>query len=200
MQNIEDVPHTKKNEDGHLTGALNYRLICNMFIRAQRAKEEGLKGIVFCMFLAVSLMANGEVTTLNHEDVPSDVLTTIQSYSTRTIEMMNKGGAKDFDYSENSVKFLSAVIDEEGPTYSEKAKSILPSVWGAYFGDALIKKYGGKWVKLGNSYAVLIDDSQFLFPMVRVEKHIANGTQDSIYSMYLAVASMNEIADKIEKP
>jgi hypothetical protein len=160
-----------------------------------------MKKIILLILLAVSYLANGEESKLNYEKVPNDVMESINAYSARTLVMMKKGGVKDFDYSEKSVKFLSEVIDEEGPTYSEKAKEMLPTIWGAYFGDALIKKYGGEWIKLGNTYAVLIDQSQFVFPMGKVEKHIINGKEDSIYGMYLVAATkVDQLIESIEKP
>ena len=126
---------------------------------------------------------------MKHDPVEPDILQSIQGYSKRTIEMMTQGGAADFDYSEKSVKFLSGVIDEEGPTYSDKAKQMLPTVWGSYLGDAIIKKYGGKWVKFGSDYGVLVDGKNLSFPMTKVAKHIANGQVDSIYAFYVVAGA-----------
>lgn len=160
-----------------------------------------MKKVILSIFLVISFIARVEAAELKYEEVPNDVMESIKSYSARTLVMMNKGGAENFDYSERSVKFLSEVIDEEGPTYSEKTRNMLPTIWGAYFGDALIKKYGGKWVKFGSSYAVLINDSQIVFPMAKVDKHISNGKEDSIYGLYLVSATTaDEISKQLEKP
>lgn len=148
-----------------------------------------MKRILIALLMLLSFSVHGEEKKLEYTEIPEDVLNSINAYSARTLVMMEQGGAENFDYSEDSVKFLSSVIDEEGPTYSEKAKSMLPSVWGSYLGDALIKKYSGKWVQFGNSYGVLIGESKLLFPMAKVEKHIENGSADSIYALYLVAGS-----------
>jgi hypothetical protein len=160
-----------------------------------------MKYFISVIFVMVSLCAYGEVSKLDYEEIPPDALESINSYSARTVAMMKQGGAAEFDYSEKSVKFLSGVIDDEGPTYSEKARNMLPTIWGAYLGDAIIKKHGGKWVKFANSYAVMVNQSGVLFPMSKVDKHISNGKEDSIYGLYLLAGENAEnIAEALEKP
>lgn len=127
-----------------------------------------------------------------------DKLAKVRSYANHTIETFIANGVSDFDYSEKSVKFMSEVIDQERPTYSDKAKNRLPTLWGSYYGEALIKRYGGNWVVAGNGwYAVQLDNGHMLLPMLRVDKHILNGREDSIYAQYLSVEIVQKGINKV---
>lgn len=124
-------------------------------------------------------------------DLTKDQLSTVQRYASSTVETFNSNGMAGFDYSENSVKLMSELIDKERTGYSERVKNILPTLWGSYLGEALIKRYGGKWVIMGNgSYAISLNNGHFLWPMARVEKHVTNGTEDSIYAQYMSIEIM----------
>lgn len=129
---------------------------------------------------------------MNVTVVPADMLAKVRGYAENSIERFRDNGVSDFDYSEKSVEFMSEIIDQEGPGYSEKAKNMLPTLWGSYYGEALIKRYGGSWVIAGNGrYAVKLNNGHLIFPMLRVDMHINNGRQDSIYAQYLSIASIN---------
>ncbi|WP_444893309.1 hypothetical protein ACJJIE_01690 [Microbulbifer sp. TRSA001] len=122
------------------------------------------------------------------QPLSKEELTQVQDYGAGTVSSFIKNGVQGFDYSEKSVKFLSEVIDREGPTYSERAKNMLPTLWGAYYGEALLKRYQGNWVKLGDgSYSVKLKNGYVIKPMLRLDKHISFGHKEAIYAQYLTI-------------
>ena len=148
---------------------------------------------IFCVLLTFNLSA--EERFLSYDDIPQEILTRIKNGSTHTVAQMKSQGVTQFEYDEDSVKFLSNVITDERLHLSEQAKRILPEVWGAYLGETLIRKLGGKWVKIGDRYGVLIGKSHIAFPLDKVHKHIVNGEIDSIYGFYLTTIKIaNDLA------
>lgn len=124
----------------------------------------------------------------------------IQKYSTYTVTNMRERGMADFDYDRKSVDFLSDVLDKKGRGYSEQAKNVLPTLWGSYLGDALIKTYGGSWVIMGDgSYGVKLKNEQLLFPITRVGKHINSGPEYAILAMFDAVTTVETMQVDLPK-
>jgi hypothetical protein len=158
-------------------------------------KDLKLKTVYLILFILLAFNLSAEERFLGYDDVPQEILTRIKEGSTHTVTQMKSQGITQFGYNEDSVKFLSNVITDERLQLSEQAKSILPEVWGAYLGEVLIRKLGGKWVKLGDRYGVLIGKSHISFPLNKVHKHIVNGEIDSIYGFYITtVKTANDLA------
>ena len=135
---------------------------------------------------------------LKTSEVTAEELEQLKVYAEKTVDMMVNGGIESFNYSEDSVFVLSQVIDREREGYSDKAKSVLPVVWGAYLGAAIIKKYDGKWVKMGDgSYGINVQSGQYVFPMMRVHKHIHNGSEDAIIALYQSIVEAQKKIDDI---
>ena len=146
------------------------------------------------LFFLTSFHLQAEERFLSHEKVPQNILSKIKEGSEHTVSQMRDQGVSNFDYNEVSVKFLSEVITDERLRLSENAKRILPELWGAFLGEVIIKELGGKWVKLGDQYAVLVSDSHICFPLNKVHEQIVNGEIDSIYGFYLSTVKIaNEI-------
>ncbi|WP_188150886.1 hypothetical protein [Teredinibacter waterburyi] len=144
---------------------------------------------ILVVLILFSTLAFGGAVSLEFEELSSEDLGDLHRYAEQTVSMMRKNIGDDFGYNEDSIKKLSDVIDREGPTYSDQAKNVLPTVWGAFLGEAIIRKYGGKWVKYENSYGVLIEERSLWFPLEKVMKHIENGKEDSIYALYLVAGN-----------
>ncbi|GAA0348715.1 hypothetical protein GCM10009092_11360 [Bowmanella denitrificans] len=151
--------------------------------------------IIFFVFLTFNLSAGERF--LNYDDVPQQILERIKEGANHTITQMHSQGVTAFDYNEDSVRLLSDIITNERLHLSEQAKMLLPEIWGAYLGEVLIRKLGGKWVKLGDQYGVIIGKSHICFPLNKVHKQIVNGEVDSIYGFYLStVKTANALAEQ----
>lgn len=110
-----------------------------------------------------------------------------------TIKTFKDKVNSDFGLNKKSVVKLSEILDEEGASYSDKAKSVFPTVFGAYLGQAMISEYGGKWQKSGdNDFVIHLNSGQYAFPALRVYKHIVNGNEDSILALYESIPMMQQ--------
>ena len=148
---------------------------------------------VFAMLFSASL-ALGE-TSLKYPDLGAEDVAQINAYAEKVVASMQKNATLDFSFDEKSVKYLSDVISNEGKSYSDKAKEVLPTMYGSYLGAAIIKKYGGKWVNVeGVGYGVMVDESNISFPFNKVTKNIENGPEDSIYTLYMNANNMKKFA------
>ena len=150
-----------------------------------------MRKIFFYLTLALSLFVTAEENPVNYRVTSSNEAAALNQYAEKTVSIFKAGPKPDFGYDEPSVKFLSDTLSKERASYSQKAKEALPDIFGSYLGAALIKQYGGAWVYVeGMGYAVLFEESRFVFPMNRVSKHIKTGDQVSIYSLYVAIPEL----------
>lgn len=168
-----------------------------------------IKSVIFTLFLLSSLSASsGEFETIKREPSPSEqkeletlLKTTelspievkeINDLAEDTIKSLSKA-LSNFDYTEESVSKLSTFIDQAFQQISEDKKVGLATKWGCYLGNALIKNYQGKWVKMGDgSYGVHLNNGHYLFPIRRVYKHLYNGQEDSILALFKSVVQVDE--------
>ena len=98
--------------------------------------------------------------------------------------------SSDFGFNEASVKALSQMIDAERSSYSEEFKAKLTVVLGCYLGQALITKNGGEWLVMGDgSFAVALTGGQIIWPISRVNQQLQEGSDRSIYALYLTAQS-----------
>ena len=121
-------------------------------------------------------------------DLPELDLERMKKYSNTTVNHFVSNGVADFNYSEKSVKFMSEIIDTEGQKYPAKNKEKLTYYWGAYYAEALIKSYGGKWVQTKDEqYIVKLDNGMYVFPFTRIDKHFHLGHEYAIYAQYSSI-------------
>ena len=172
-----------------------------------------MKKIILIMILALgSTSFAGETQTTTREatssekkaleeilkstDISKEEESEINELSSIAIDSMKVKGYENFDYSEASVEKLSRSIDEAYP-FSDKVIQTLPSIWGAYLGNALVKNFKGKWAKMGDgSYGVILPSGYTLFPINRAYKHAAKGPEDSIFALYKSVQQINNTLSK----
>ena len=129
---------------------------------------------------------------LKTTEITSTQENVINDLALQTIELMKKVGYSDFDYSESSVEKLAEFIDKTSP-YNEQDAFDLAESFGSYLGNALIKKYNGKWLVMGDgTFGVNLPSGHYLFPMKRAFKHMMNGQEDSIFAMYKSIEIMGE--------
>ena len=68
--------------------------------------------------------------------------------------------------------------------YDREFKKKLIYEFGSYFGQCVIKAYGGEWQRKDGRLGININDDNWVFPYERVKQHLENGDNDSIYSFY----------------
>lgn len=151
------------------------------------------------MFAIIAMLFSSSAAfggaALKYPDLSAEEVDQINNYAEKVVASMQKNANPDFSFDEKSVRFLSEVISNEGKTYSDKAKEMLPTMYGSYLGAAIIKKYDGKWINVeGVGYGVIVDESNISFPFNKVKKHIENGEEDSIYALYMNANNMKKLS------
>ncbi len=64
----------------------------------------------------------------------------------------------------------------------------LTQTLGSYFGECIIREYGGSWKLVQGSWCVMFDNSNGVFPFAKVEKHLRYGADDSVLGLYNSIA------------
>ena len=60
----------------------------------------------------------------------------------------------------------------------------LVSTLGSFFGECIVHTYGGEWSQDENGWCVQFDENDAAFPFAKIEKHLRNGPEDSVLSMF----------------
>ena len=97
------------------------------------------------------------------------------------------------DYDERSVEWLDGYIERNRETWDESTRERLGSVLGSFLGECVRANYGGTWEMTENGLAIVFDDGNGVFPFNKINKHIANGPDDSIASFYSTIGVLRTI-------
>lgn len=145
-----------------------------------------MKNLFFVIGIILLASFSCNATEMKFAVVDAEQVAQIDRYAEKVIGIMQSNGYAEFGYDEKSVQALSETLTKERTSYSDQAKEVLPVIYGAYLGSAIIKKYGGKWVNVDSfGFGIMIDEYNVVFPLNKVAKHIENGEQDAIYSLYV---------------
>jgi hypothetical protein len=111
----------------------------------------------------------------------------IKANAEMTIEKLRPVSGIDFGYTPESVEWLDGYIERlrlSGQFDSEDAREALVGVLGSFFGECIIRCYGGAWVEQEGVWSVAFDDRNGVFPFAKVARQLENGLEDSIWSMF----------------
>lgn len=138
--------------------------------------------------LFLSSLSIADQPVFKGSQVDEKMLAIINNSAQLIINRMGELGIPNFDYSENSVKQLSDLINSDVGKLSERGMEASVIGYGSYFGSAIINRFGGEWVQMEDGEIFIIIDKKLrIQPFNRVAKQLENGEEDSIYSLYLAV-------------
>lgn len=108
----------------------------------------------------------------------------------------------ELDFSVDSLRVTEQLLElgRNGIEQSDTALRTLATIWGAYVGEVLRRRWGGEWLfpeegPFRNKVCLVIHDMKdpsavreiTLFPIDRVYKQLANGIEDGIWSYACAV-------------
>jgi hypothetical protein len=82
-------------------------------------------------------------------------------------------------------------------------KTGLINTIGSYLGQCIIETYCGEWAIKNGALGIDFGDNNWVFPFNKVEKHLANGAEDSIYSFFNCIPlvfNRRVIIHPIKKP
>jgi hypothetical protein len=87
-------------------------------------------------------------------------------------------------YDRASVEWVDGYIERIRPNLEESALLGLSNSIGAFLGECIIANHGGQWRASEGSWGVYFDEESAAYPVTKVQKHLLNGSGDSILSFY----------------
>jgi hypothetical protein len=98
--------------------------------------------------------------------------------------LVNRSKDVVLDYSDDSIRWLDERITKRRENLEAKGLAQSAILFGSYLGEAIVRRFKGTWVKVGDEPAVLVNGRSLLFPMGQVMSQIQQGQRCSIYSFY----------------
>jgi hypothetical protein len=103
------------------------------------------------------------------------------------------------DYGVVALGWLEAYIDQRRKTATNVEKRWMIEAVGSYFGESLVKAYGGVWDEKREELAVrMVDGKVNAFPLIKVAKFLSAGTSESFLRLFLTIPQMTKRA--LERP
>lgn len=88
------------------------------------------------------------------------------------------------NYDRASVEWIDGYIERTRPNLDGPAVLGLSNSIGAFLGECIIANHGGQWRESEGAWGVYFDEENAAYPFAKVEKHLLNGSGDSILSFY----------------
>jgi len=101
--------------------------------------------------------------------------------------------AQELGFDQRSVEWLDGYIERNRESWDAEMAKSLGGTLGSFLGECIRVNFGGAWVMTEYGLAVQFGDEQNAFPFNKINKHIANGSEDSIASFYSSIAALQNI-------
>ena len=88
------------------------------------------------------------------------------------------------DYDEKSVEWLDGYIERNRKDFDEETIKKMTSIFGSFLGECIRRNFGGEWKKSENGVGVIFYSKNAVYPFAKTEKHLRNGSEDSIVGLY----------------
>ena len=113
---------------------------------------------------------------------------------------IGEGYNKVFDFSDESVRSVSEILDYYHEMYHDVDNNIIKEqpntfahIWGVYVGEVLKRNYAPNWTWERGEYGLVLakNESNMVNPVGKAYKHITNGGDDGIAGFFtVAIAIM----------
>jgi hypothetical protein len=91
-------------------------------------------------------------------------------------------------YNDEGVKFLEVYIEYSRTKVADDEWVKLINSCGAFLGQSIIAKYGGRWVRDDKAKMIIeLDAYNKISPFEKVIKQFNNGLADSVHTVYMAI-------------
>jgi hypothetical protein len=90
----------------------------------------------------------------------------------------------DLGYDRESVEWIDGYIERNRLTWDSATKESLGSVLGSFLGECFRRNFDADWEMDDHGLAIVFPDGNKAFPFNRVNKQIAEGAEESIFSFY----------------
>ncbi|MBA3694799.1 MAG: hypothetical protein H0W77_15445 [Acidobacteria bacterium] len=88
------------------------------------------------------------------------------------------------DYDEKSVEWLDGYIKRNRKDFDEKTVEKMTNILGSFLGECIRRNFGGEWKISENGFGIIFDSKNAVYPFAKTEKHLRNGSEDSIVGLY----------------
>ena len=104
------------------------------------------------------------------------------------IENLSQHAGFTLGFNEESVAYIDGFIERQRASEGFEPGGLINTI-GSFLGECMCKELGGEWKMQSNGQlAVEFSSGNAAFPFNKVEKHFANGAEDSILSFYQSTA------------
>jgi hypothetical protein len=101
--------------------------------------------------------------------------------------------AEDLAFDQRSVQWIDGYIQRNRESWDAATAKSLGGTLGSFLGECIRANFGGEWEMTEYGMAIVFDDQNNVFPFNKINKHIANGEEDSIASFYDTIAALRGI-------
>jgi hypothetical protein len=115
----------------------------------------------------------------------------------QAIEKLLENNNVPVDYGVTSLSWLEMYIVQQRKTATNVQKRWLIEAIGSYFGEALVKAYGGVWDEKREELAIrMVDGKLNAFPLIKVKvaKFLSAGESESFVRLFLLIPAMKKQA------
>ena len=95
---------------------------------------------------------------------------------------------RDLSYDAGGIQLLDQLIEDQRSQGVPATDAFVEGI-GAFFGEVLLRQFGGEWIVHKERFCVLLDDKNGVFPLDKVARQWANGRAggDSVLGTYDSV-------------
>jgi hypothetical protein len=87
-------------------------------------------------------------------------------------------------YDRASVEWMDGYIERVRPTLDKSSVDGLANSIGSFLGECIIATHGGTWREADGTWGVYFDEENAAYPFAKAQKHLLNGSEDSILSFF----------------
>jgi hypothetical protein len=129
----------------------------------------------------------------------NDKYKTMIRQHTQAIEKLLEQNSIVNDYGVTALSWLEAYIVEQRTNATNVQKRWMVEAIGSYFGECLVRAYGGVWDEKRQELAIrMVDGKLNAFPLIKVAKFLSAGESESFVRLFLVIPSMKKQA--LERP
>ncbi|PYT00037.1 MAG: hypothetical protein DMF63_08690 [Acidobacteria bacterium] len=107
-------------------------------------------------------------------------------------EHLSPAAGFELAFNEASVAWIDGFIERQRSRddFDLAASDGLAQKLGSFVGECMCNEFGGKWKQLDEGLGIVFSDGNAAFPLTKVRKQFANGSDDSILSFYRSAAAL----------
>jgi hypothetical protein len=90
----------------------------------------------------------------------------------------------EVDFDRAAVEWLDGYVTRQHEQGDPNNFNGLVSTLGSFFGACIVRTYGAEWFQNDNGWCVRFDEENAAYPFAKLEKHLRNGPEDSVLSMF----------------